>query len=164
MLHASVLAWWSDGSKVIKLQTLHQMFVVNAGSGFKLIWNSVKGFLDPKTSSKIHVSTMDYLSGSCQSIWASINFLTFINAGSWFELPESTSWSNWPKVSVNSCCGTSFNLNPYPFHFLVNCDTYFGLFSAFCNILTIVVCSSQWVARVSWWFMHLHWQRRLSWV
>ena len=158
MLHASILAWWSVDSKIIKLQTLHQMFVVNAGSGFKLIWNSVKGFLDPKTSSKIHVSPMDYLSGSCQSILrASINFLTFINAGSWFELPESTSWSNWPKVSVNSCWGTSFNLNPYPFHFLVNCD-------AFCNILTIVVCSSQWVTRVSWWFMHLYWQGRLSWV
>ena len=37
------------------LQTLNKLFIINAGSGFRVLWKAVKTFLDVRTVAKIQV-------------------------------------------------------------------------------------------------------------
>ena len=38
-------------------QTLNKLFIINAGSGFRMVWKVIKTFLDARTMSKILVRT-----------------------------------------------------------------------------------------------------------
>ncbi|KAL1136635.1 hypothetical protein V6Z11_A12G252200 [Gossypium hirsutum] len=42
-------------------ETLNQLFIINAGSGFRMLWKVLKAFIDTRTLAKIHVQGSNYL-------------------------------------------------------------------------------------------------------
>jgi hypothetical protein len=56
-------------------EILHKLFIINASSSFRILWNALKGFIDPRTTEKIQV-----LGDSYQS-----TLLEYINKS---ELPD----------------------------------------------------------------------------
>ncbi|XP_027914662.1 phosphatidylinositol/phosphatidylcholine transfer protein SFH11 isoform X3 [Vigna unguiculata] len=58
-------------------ETLNKLFIINAGSGFRMLWKAVKTFLDERTVAKIQVLGSNYLSVLLEAIEPS-NLPTFL--------------------------------------------------------------------------------------
>ncbi|XP_019155893.1 PREDICTED: phosphatidylinositol/phosphatidylcholine transfer protein SFH11 isoform X3 [Ipomoea nil] len=58
-------------------ETLHRLFIINAGSGFKVLWKAIRAFLDQRTLAKIQVLGNNYLKNLVEVIDPS-NLPTFL--------------------------------------------------------------------------------------
>uniref|UniRef100_A0ACD5U7S4 Uncharacterized protein n=1 Tax=Avena sativa TaxID=4498 RepID=A0ACD5U7S4_AVESA len=49
-------------------ETLHQLYIINAGSGFRALWKVLKAFMEARTLKKIQVLGTDYLSTVLEAV------------------------------------------------------------------------------------------------
>ncbi|KAK3008437.1 hypothetical protein RJ639_014435 [Escallonia herrerae] len=49
-------------------ETLHRLYIINAGSGFRILWKALKAFLDPRTLAKIQVLGSNYWSNVVEAV------------------------------------------------------------------------------------------------
>ncbi|WOL11355.1 phosphatidylinositol/phosphatidylcholine transfer protein SFH9-like [Canna indica] len=96
-------------------EILYKLFIVNAGSGFRLLWNTIKGLIDPRTSAKIVVlgdtyqNTLleiiemsqlpDFLGGSCKC--SSAGGCLGSNKGPWNDPQIMNSVHSENRSSIN---------------------------------------------------------------
>ncbi|XP_022923475.1 phosphatidylinositol/phosphatidylcholine transfer protein SFH11 isoform X1 [Cucurbita moschata] len=67
-------------------ETLNRLFIVNAGSGFKILWKALRAFLDARTLAKIHVLGNNFIP----------------------ELREIIDPSNLPSFLGGNCCCSEY--------------------------------------------------------
>ncbi|KAI4327116.1 hypothetical protein L6164_019616 [Bauhinia variegata] len=58
-------------------ETLSRLFIINAGSGFRMLWKAVRAFLDARTAAKIQVLGYNYLNAVLEVVDPS-NLPTFL--------------------------------------------------------------------------------------
>lgn len=89
---------------MISLQTMHQLFIVNAGSGFKFLWKALKAFLDTRTLAKIQVSIHLVISFSNRAAYSFYSNFEDYDFRCW----EATTRVTWLKLSIRGTTSTQY--------------------------------------------------------
>ncbi|KAK6251120.1 hypothetical protein SCA6_005125 [Theobroma cacao] len=93
-------------------ETLNRLFIINAGSGFRMLWKVIKAFMDARTLAKIHVLGYNYLSNLIEVIDPS-NLPTFLGGNCTCAdyggclLSDKGPWNN-PEITemLQAVCAT----------------------------------------------------------